>query len=235
MGCLRCLCLGTCKPGNDCTVKAACHFDGKVWHVSGVDWGGVEKYVDLTDCYQHYLDPCYVAPKVRIWYLPWTWCYKAERYVLILPRTDSGLFMCCWVNAKQLAHCHCSVEGHEGKVDFCRKKDLSAHGSSHNGSHHMRHTLGKRANRSMNSSGLDSNFTMMEADRVFGRASEWSGPADLESGVGKGGYYVLLRLPCVLTLGWPMFCKLYLGNTDFHVTGSCSGRGDRCWQWIGLG
>ncbi|BDA42347.1 probable Na(+)/H(+) antiporter NhaH at N-terminal half [Coccomyxa sp. Obi] len=108
----------------------------------GVDWGGVEKYVDLTDCYQHYLDPCYVAPKVRVWYLPWTWCYKAER-----------------------------------------KKDLSTQTSSHNGSHHMRHTLGKRANRSMNSSGLDSNFTMMEADRVFGRASEWSGPADLETGI----------------------------------------------------
>jgi hypothetical protein len=42
----------------------------------GVDWGSVEKYVDLADCYQHYLDPCYVAPKVRVWYLPWTWCYK---------------------------------------------------------------------------------------------------------------------------------------------------------------
>ncbi len=63
-----------------------------------MDWGGVEKYVDLTDCYQHYLDPCFVAPKVRVWYLPWTWCYKAQRYA---PRT--GMFcvvMCCQTSCK---------------------------------------------------------------------------------------------------------------------------------------
>ena len=163
-------------------MQAASHYDGKHWCISGVDWGGVEKYVDLTDCYQHYLDPCYVAPKVRIWYLPWTWCYKAQRYA---PRT--GMF-CCHVlpDLPQNMHvCHCLMEGHGGMADLCRKKDASTHSSSHNGSHHMRHTLGKRTNRSMNSSGLDSNFTMLEADRVFGRASEWSGPADLESGLGK--------------------------------------------------
>ncbi len=66
----------------------------------------------------------------------------------------------------------------------CRKKDTSTHSHSYNGSHHMRGALGKPTNRSMNSSGLDSNFTMMEADRVFGRASEWSMPVDLETGFG---------------------------------------------------
>ena len=67
---------------------------------------------------------------------------------------------------------------------ICRTKDESTHSHSYNGSHHSRGTLGKPTNRSMNSSGLDSNFTMMEADRVFGRTSEWSTPADVETGWG---------------------------------------------------
>ena len=54
----------------------------QLWCMAGVDWGAVEKYVDLRQCYQHYLDPCYVAPKVRTWYLPWTWCYKPARCAL---------------------------------------------------------------------------------------------------------------------------------------------------------
>lgn len=69
--------------------------------------------------------------------------------------------------------------------DSCRKKEESTqHSSSHNGSFHNRKALGKSTVRSMNSSGLDSNFTMLEADRVFGRPSEWSMPADLETGYG---------------------------------------------------
>lgn len=81
----------------------------------------------------------------------------------------------------------------------CRKKDSSTHSHSYNGSHHSRGTLGKPTNRSMNSSGLDSNFTMMEADRVFGRTSEWSTPADLETGAGAGlesQQFLLLTLLC---------------------------------------
>lgn len=76
--------LGTSNLTLDCTCEI-CHYIGKRRCMLGVDWGGVEKYVDLTDCYLHYLDPCYVPPKVRVWYLPWTWCYKAQRYA---PRTD---------------------------------------------------------------------------------------------------------------------------------------------------
>lgn len=56
---------------------------GYMMHVSGVDWGGVEKYVDLSHCYQHYLDPCYRPSKTFVWYLPWTWGYKKCADLLI--------------------------------------------------------------------------------------------------------------------------------------------------------
>ncbi len=50
--------------------------------------------------------------------------------------------------------------------------------------------------RSANSSGLDSNFAVLEADRVFGQPSEWSGPVpqDVESGLGACACIPLVML-----------------------------------------
>ena len=57
--------------------------------------------------------------------------------------------------------------------------------------------------RSANSSGLDSNFAVLEGDKVFGRPSEWSGPvpADVESGLGGLSG---IRAPCIVPL---ILCK----------------------------
>jgi hypothetical protein len=45
---------------------------------AGVDWGHVEKYVDVTGCYQHYKDPSARPPRSQHWFLPWTWCLHTK-------------------------------------------------------------------------------------------------------------------------------------------------------------
>jgi hypothetical protein len=39
---------------------------------AGVDWGAVEKYVSVKECYEHYKDPSAAPKPSRKWYKPWT-------------------------------------------------------------------------------------------------------------------------------------------------------------------
>ena len=68
---------------------------------------------------------------------------------------------------------------------LCRDEDDSMHsmGSMHV-SRHNRKALALQKGKKANSSGLTADFTLKEADTVFGRPSEWSSPvADIETGL----------------------------------------------------
>ena len=67
----------------------------------------------------------------------------------------------------------------------CREEDDSFHsmGSVHI-ARHNRKVLAAQKGRKTNSSGLTADFSLKEADTVFGRPSEWTAPpTDIEMGV----------------------------------------------------
>lgn len=50
-----------------------------VLNFAGVDWGAVEKYVSIKDCYEHYKDPTAASKSTRKWYKPWTLFKKKSK------------------------------------------------------------------------------------------------------------------------------------------------------------
>ena len=67
----------------------------------------------------------------------------------------------------------------------CREEDDSFHSmNSVHVARHNRKALAAQKGRKTNSSGLTADFSLKEADTVFGRPSEWTAPpTDIEMGV----------------------------------------------------
>lgn len=114
--------------------------------------------------------------------------------------------------------------------DASNKHDSPDQSSHH---HHKHRNMHKKtlAQQKTHSSGLDSNFSMLEADRVFGIPSEWNSPPDIENGLGKPQTFTMTTSCCAslhaaLTLLRTTFSYNLEGKNMVCVSGTMKTQAD---------